>query len=645
MLGALLTAAPVVAGFGAVHAQTVPAGAKVFYGSRDARTRFNTVFQLSDGTVLVGGMTEDITKIAPSAPRTLLSATAADGTAITNPGGTGTKFGFLLRLSNDLATPMQLAYFPRGAVEDVRHVKATSGVAQTTGALFVSGTKGDGYYIARLNSNFLKGVVPTAMNWAFNVGATGDHKSRQPWDVGSDGKVVYTRGEPFGTGWCAVYRLTATGQLDVVPYWRYHWGTRVADGANTEGHWTPAASNSSVNVAYSALVMKTGNRCDLRSWTRADFDAILPDGNGSTKKGKWPNDLFFANPGDPVNPTSTASNAQGGYTGYRLGSNPTHRVGSITIDRRDNSIYVGYSVQSRLPDGLPDFEPAVIAFDGTGAQKWWSRLYRERNPDGTTNLSTPDQYVDGLTIDPTNGQLVVLARSHGNNVTNLWPGWSNSFHRQFTGTNGNIHVSWVGKLRLVDGTLDAASYNAEYVDGSTNYGTNYSDPLLAGWPNHNAGWPDLNTTRCEIDIRADVNGAVYLLGNGRRTVTTSNAFQPMLKYTSAATKPAGYGASVWNDYVRVYVPALSTLAYTSCLTGNWDPATGAGGDNTDLVGLYPFSLGGGAFVVGYQRVDTNATTGVSTTRGNPIPTANVPAWGASAPTPNTETAIIARLVW
>jgi hypothetical protein len=54
-----------------------------------------------------------------------------------------------------------------------------------------------------------------------------------------------------------------------------------------------------------------------------------------------------------------------------------------------------------------------------------------------------------------NNKLVVGARAHGNNTENLWEGNTvaanpnaKGFQNQFTGTNGNIHESWLGKLRL-----------------------------------------------------------------------------------------------------------------------------------------------------------------------------------------------------
>ena len=303
------------------------------------------------------------------------------------------------------------------------------------------------------------------------------------------------------------------------------------------------------------------------------------------------------------------------------------------IDRRDNAIYFGYSTQSVLPGGEPDFEPAVAATDADGHLKWWSRLYHERvekDGGGFHETSTPDQYVDDLEIDYGGDRLVVLARAHGNNVINLWSGdkvaaapGASAFQNGFTGSNGNIHISWLGKLGLEGGTLHASTYLAEYVDGDTNFGEPFSAPHLAGWPNPNTGWPDVNTTRCQGDLAVDPGGNVYVTCVGRRTITTIGAYQEMLL--------PGAGSSTWNAFARVYTPDLDDLLYSTLLVGTWDPKDGAGGGNTELTGVS--AIAGVGFVVVGQHA---AEGGVA--EGNPIPTAAIPPWGKDAPT--GETAIL-----
>ena len=274
-------------------------------------------------------------------------------------------------------------------------------------------------------------------------------------------------------------------------------------------------------------------------------------------------------------------------------------------------------MQSRLPSGLPDFEPAVVAFERDGRLRGWSRLYTE-----SSDNSTPDQYVDHLALSE-DGLLTVIARAHGNNTTNLWDGdavaatgAARSFHTRFTGTEGNIHISWIGRLDAATLQLQAATWLAEYPDGMAGTGTAYADPNLDGWPDHDAAWPDLNTTRSSA-LAVDAEGRVSVAAVGRRTITTSGAFQKMLKPEA--------GHSSWNSFVRTYTPSLDAALYSSVLTGTWDPVTQAGGDNVELLGIVPTE--DGLLAVGRAKLDDDGLP-----RGNPMPTAAVPSWGATSPT-------------
>jgi hypothetical protein len=87
----------------------------------------------------------------------------------------------------------------------------------------------------------------------------------------------------------------------------------------------------------------------------------------------------------------------------------------------------------------------------------------------------------------------------------------------------------------------------------------------------------------------------------------------------------------------VYQPRLNKVAYSSILTGKWDPMGGDGGNNITLSGVCPVK--DGVIVVGWQERD--AATGAP--RGNPMPTANIPTWGR--PAPSGEEAVIAKMVF
>ncbi|MRG92022.1 hypothetical protein [Polyangium spumosum] len=609
---------------------TPPAGDRnvVTYAGHTKAEVFSAVIALSDGSILVGGSAEDLAWVPEGVPREELSAGNIHSSA------TG-KIAFLMQIGKDLTTIQRVAHFPAGTVRDVRRIRTTNLPGQPTGSIYISGSRDvsdpmqDGYYLAKLDGNFVDGEA-ISVAWTYDVearprkaaGYAGEsaYETIQPWDVGSDGSVVYGRGSEYDFDWAAIEKLGPDGKPTTVEAWPAHWGA--------SGEFRGLASQYPGGAAeHSAIVMKAGRAGSLRSTSAEDYTLVHDDGNGNTKQGKWPDDYYFSGPCLP-SPGECAGGP--GYTGYRTSDKPTQRVGGIVIDRKTGDLYFGYSTQSVLPGGNPDFEPAVVAMAKDGKLKWWSRLYQE-----TDQNSTPDQYVDHVAIDDKTGALVVVGRSHGNNVINLWSGdevaanpGATSFHNGFTGTNGNIHISWLGKLGLDDGKLAAASWVAEYADGMKGTGEPYADPNLDGWPSHNAAWPDLNTTRVS-SLEVDAEGRVYLTASGRRTITTRSAYQKMLKKDE--------GSSTWNSFVRVFSPSLDTLVYSSLIVGTWDPATGAGGDNTSLLGVLPLDKG----VIAVGKHEADEMTGMA--KGNPIPTENVPAWGTK--TPEGESAIFAHLLF
>ena len=605
---------------------TIPAQQHVVtYAGNSGREAFFTVSRLSDGTFLVGGVADDLAWIDASVPRTVLPTVG-----ISNPGGTG-RTAFILRLSADLQTPLDVLHLPAGAAEDIRFIKQSNLPNAPTDDVVISGNTTGGYFLGRLNGNWVD-AAPTGFDWVRTLEASGYIKENHPWDVGGDGRVVYISGETHGFDWCAMYRLDPAGEREVVEHWRVHWRTL---GGEWRGTPASAYTDQGNPLSYSGVVFKRDNRCELRSHTMADFTLMQPDGNGGMKQGKWPLDFMFTAPCDPNGATPTNGP---GYTGYFPAATPVYGASVVTIDRRDNSIYVGMNMKTTLPDGNPDFEPAVIKFNNDGALAWWSRLYHEIQPDGTLVNSSPDQYVDGIAVDYSlplaQANVVVNARCHGNNVENLWEGneiaanpGASGFQNRFTGTSGNIHISWLGKLASADGTLRHSTYVAEYVEGATNFGGAHPDPNLAGWPDPNAGWPNVNTTRlARSAVRTTADGSVCIAGVGRRTITTANAWQQM-------PLPSSGLSGTWNQFVRVYTPDLSAPKYSSLLVGQWNTGNGSGGDNTDVYGLW--KTADGIVAVGRHRPDPGNP---GQHLGAPIPTTNVPAWGQ--PAPQHESAIL-----
>lgn len=588
-----------------VHAQNSMAT----YAGGSGSEIFNDVVQLSNGHIYIIGAADDLNWIAASTPRTVLSHPG-----IANNQGSG-KFAFVLEFDSLLQQILHCYHLPAGAAEDFRFIKTSNLPGNPTGDIFLSGNTRDsndgGYFIGKLNNNFVDGA-PSGFSWIHNVYAVeGAYpKIYQPWDVGGDGRVVFATGDSHDYNWSAIYRLNPSGQREPVPNWRIHWK---AGGGEFYGSAFDFPGGLT-GILYSGIVFKRdANRCDLRSATAADYNLWQSDGNGGMKKGKWPLDVLFNGPCNPGQPGN--SGAGPGYTGYSPSGTFTYGPSSIVIDRRNGDMYIGFNFKSVLPDGNPDFEPAVLRMNSYGDLLWWSRLYHEVQPGGSITNSSPDQYVDALAIDYSSEMLVVQARCHGNNVENLWEGdqiaanpGASGFQNNFTGSSGNIHISWLGKLLLTNGILMHSTYVAEYAEGTGGLGAAHPDPNLDGWPNPNAGWPNVNTTRLGVNmLKSTADGSVIVLGKGRRTITTANAFQKMVK-------PGNGGLSCWNDFIRQYNPSLSKPLYSSLVVGAWDTLTQQGGDNVRLRGM--FKTAQGIIVVG-QHTGT----------GHEMPVASVPAWG------------------
>lgn len=639
------------------------------YAGGAGNQRFQCALQLSDATVLIGGGAGDMGWIPASTKRISLGGEKPQGA----PTG---MTPFILHLSADLKTVKTVATLPRGCAQSVRFIKTTTppGAAKT-GDLYISGArnaaagqKADraGYFIARLDANFLS-APPAKLLWCRSIGRKGLMKT-QPWDVGGDGKVVYAVGQPHGYDWMCVYRMSADGKDQVVEGWRTHW---YDDGGGKTGEWygTPA-SKAPHKLTHSGILLKIWGRGDFRSWNKTDFLAKVSDGNGGVKQGKWPLDAMFDGYWDPtlretipvIRYDKTAKKAElitdlpalksrddlkryrkaarlpgCGYYGYRWSATPCACVLAITIDRRTGAVYIAGNNKSRLPGGQPDFEPWVVALDAGGKLRWWQRLYSEAK-----GVSTPDQYADAVAVDysktPSAGSIVVAARAHGNNVNNLWNGNAvkhadnpgRGFQNGFTGTHGNMHFSWLGRLAGAGGTLLNCTYLAEYAEGAKHQARPFKDPLLNHWPHWRAGWPNLNTTRVEpggVVVGAD--GKVYVTAWGRRVMTTKNAYMEM-------PSPLRDKGSVghWADFARVYTPDLANLRYSTILAGKWDWKTGSGHSGVKIG--QTIAVKGGLLLVGHSTLNKEGQAA-----GNDMPIRNPLPW--CKPKRTGEMAVIAKL--
>jgi len=826
---------------------TIASGSdRVFYAGGSGEQEFRGMLELSDGTFLVGGCSDDLSWLPSGTSTTSISRNATNGSNIYPNGVSEGKVAFILRVSADASTILECVHFPDGDVDQVQWIKTNTAPGEPTGDIFISGTwgktsagsKDGGFYVAKLTGNFINGT-PSGLSYVWNIpthGKNNEHAKIQPWDVFSDGRVVSIRYGSYRDNWGELIFFpadpatgssndTGDGGPTISPGMRLH-SISNDGGATTQNHY---GTGDTIPAGYSIIrsreilkTMRTGSSGLYRSFTSADYHHWEKDENGFWRKGKFPLDVMWNNYWRVPETNGSVNNMWGGdtrgYTGYKLagtggteGAPYTPRVGAITIDKRNDHLYVGLNWQSRLPaTNNPDFEPALIAYDGTGRLRWWARMYKEYNDDsqdgpqnlnatvssvgsgtqitasslagteintnrktggsdgyingyrrlywlagsanehtysniqsydsvtgtftlvnapsstvgvndpfmvdgtlmGKTHTSTPDQYVDAIAIDyssPLNndleGILYVAARSHGNNVSNLWSGNSikanpggHGFVNNFTGNNGNAHYSWLGKYRDngTSGTILAATFVGEYKEMAEfgaygALGSAYSDPLLDFWPNHNGGWPDLNTTTVGYQMTVTPNGEVVILAKGRSVHTTSNAFQRNIRPKISGKVSAAASAQVitsddlaganlfldnckvkidneirtvtafdnatgemtldsplsstpsigenlvvdegigsWGTFARVYSSDLSTLTYSTLLDSAIKPADGSGGgSNTKLHGVW--ALSNKIVVSGYHSDGT----------GEVVPTSDIPSWGQS--TPDGQTAVFAIL--
>ncbi|MBA3706073.1 MAG: hypothetical protein H0W84_09300, partial [Bacteroidetes bacterium] len=324
-----------------VYNPLIKAQNMVTYAGGSAKERFYSVTMLSNKTFLVSGTAQDLSWVPSGVSKVQI---AIDSIRSASPGN----IGFIMQLSANMKTILNVLYFPTGTARDIYKIETTNIPGQTTGNIYISGNRDvtnssdDGYYIAKLNNNYVN-AVPTALAWSYNVSATADHKAIQPWDVGNDGKVVFGTGAPINPNWASILRLTSTGKLDMVPNWPAHWSVGKKEYDSTAASY----SNTADPLSYSGIVMKAGRNGSLRSKIQADYSAIINDGNGGTKKGKYPDDYYFQG---PCNSKTCLGNP--GYTGYKTTGNPTQRIGAIAIDRNTNDMYFGYGTQTTLPGGL-----------------------------------------------------------------------------------------------------------------------------------------------------------------------------------------------------------------------------------------------------------------------------------------------------
>lgn len=605
--------------------------------------RFTGLFQLSDGSILVGGQADDLNWLPPGTPVTTLNI-PGNGFASTTTG-----IAFLMRLSSDQQTVLRVLKFPDNTVRDIAKIRTNTAPGQPTGDLYISGNLAPGssntdwYFIGRLDNNFLNGD-PTGLEFYREVNTRGRNpsdrsmlypdlgnesvaKQYQVWDVGSNGIIFYATGADISFDSHGIDVMNRNGQDTLVDYFPLHSTGNQAPGF--QGIPASAYINNTGNPRFDLRRSNTwfkfsgtGVPGSFRSFTRALYDTLMTDENGNPgRKGFYPFDAFFNGP--QLLFGNAANNAGPGYTGYShdaSGGKWTARISGITIDRRTNDLVVAVSLSSTSNNNIPGFkdsETAIACMRNNGQMRWWARLHKE-----DTRNSPAEQHIEGIEIDYANNQLVVVGRTRGDAVNNFWNGnqladkpGGNGFQNMLTGdkpVTNPLDYSWLGKYDITTGKIKHATYVAELAADAA-LGQASQQQLLDGWPSLNAYAAQLGQTRVNAVHVNPLNGEVAILATAGRTITTANAFQKMLK---PGDPSFGNGVAPLNAFVRVYNSSLDTLRYSSLLTGIWNPSTGLGADNTVLRSV--MARNGGVMVSGFHKAE-----------GNDVPTSSVPAWGTA----------------
>jgi hypothetical protein len=623
---------------------------RIFLAGGQGNERFNTVFQLSDSTVLIGGEADNLSWIPTGVPIITLDTLAGQGVR----NGSSASIGFILHASKDLNTILRVLRLPPNTLESINKIKATSKPGDPTGEIYFSGRRdvNAGYFIGRLNNNFVNGVpntVSMGLNLRSRIVSTGAkhqydgpsyHRLFQPWDVDADGKILAASGEEFDFNWSFLGKYKRNGDADSVEYFPFH--EVILDGGNQwpqvtgrmaevntrrasqmpDSVWVRVIDNVDpipdvfdsvkvTGVAGSGIVLKSYRAGAMRSQTQAEYDLLQNDENGNAGRKSFRPDDYIYNAICTLG-TGNCPNTGPGYLGYGPTDIWNGRVGDVVIDKRNGDMYFTYTLPTEgpavqtQPRGKAtkyDMQPVLVAMRKNGEIKWWARLMRE-----ALGGNSADQITDGLAIDYQLNSIVILGRVYDTCTHNYWKGneialnpGGNGFQNSWTGPDPKIEYSWLAKYDMANGRIRFSTYVAENAKNAGNTGAPLANPVYDGWPNPNAGNPRLAETVTPIGgstLQVDQDGNVYLISSTKgRAITTANAYQKMLKPAQGSATdslpPGEY------PFVRIYNPSLSGVLYSSAIAGIWNPQDSSSRSPVSLAGLVP--TGNGFFVVGSHQ--------------------------------------------
>lgn len=193
------------------------------------------------------------------------------------------------------------------------------------------------------------------------------------------------------------------------------------------------------------------------------------------------------------------------WTNVRSGRNPIRAADLkpelLTSDREGN-ILVSGTIPFHM--GFPDFDPFLISLTPDGRVRWVNTFL-------SGLLSEPDQQTLDIKIDPSNGDIIASYWQHGNNVETflLDP---NGWITRFTGTRGNISITWIGRVEADSGKLKNSTY------------------VFSRSPNPaNPGWPDVNSATIS-EMQVNERGMIFAaFGTTIAFPVTDNAFLPLVE--------------------------------------------------------------------------------------------------------------------
>ncbi|MFP4104921.1 MAG: hypothetical protein ACLFVU_02430 [Phycisphaerae bacterium] len=382
----------------------------VFGGSED--DQITHMDRTADGSLVVCG----ILGSADATPRGV-----QPNRLLTGSHDSGTDFGFVGKLSDDLQKWDWFSVFPAEAIRPSRVLVCSDGDVVVGGSKLgnlpqiatnvADWGKSDGALLRlRSDGKKVEWINRAGPNQTHITGLAEDKTGRIYWTAGTRGKGM------------AAYLLRVN-----------------ADGSESEWSYDKSAGWSVSLHHNDGQLLQEGEYYWYyrRGWDEDDKDGYFDyDGEGG-----WAPVKFWVH-------------------GVRQGGQVLVLPdGDIVVT---GSMFYGFQVKGKK--GYPAFDLFMARYDQTGKLKWSTNCYREGD-----SIHTPDQKPNALAYDPATDTLYVCAWQHGSNQYR--------FKGKLVGDTGNLSINWVGKVAAKTGRLDTGWYWQNSYKGD--YGEN---GIPQGWP-------------------------------------------------------------------------------------------------------------------------------------------------------------------